>query len=176
MIIRPTKKTCLKLRLCVHALTKKMHIFINGRLKCYGGKIWVRVSAENEKYSHRGPVFTLTNKRLFRLLRQYNFDGFDLDWEYPANRGNSPPQDKQRFTVLCQELLTAFRRESAQSGKPRLLLTAAVAAGVARINKAYEISKLARVLDFINLMTYDLLVTWTCYDGPHQNVPNIHQL
>ena len=110
---------------------------------------------------------THTNTRSFRLLRQYNFDGFDLDWEYPANRGNSPPQDKQRFTVLCQELLTAFRGESAQSGKPRLLLTAAVAAGVTRINKAYEISKLDRILDFINLMTYDLRGSWDRRTGHH---------
>ena len=100
------------------------------------------------------------------FLRTHGFDGLDLDWEYPTQRG-SPPEDRDRFTYLCQELRDAFIVEAQASGKERLILSAAVAAGEYVVKDAYDIAKISKALDFIHLMSYDLHGSWENTLGHH---------
>jgi chitinase len=49
---------------------------------------------------------TASNRKEFidsaiEWLRRYDFDGLDMDWEYPANRGGKP-SDKTNFGLLCK--------------------------------------------------------------------------
>ncbi|XP_061191469.1 chitinase-3-like protein 1 isoform X2 [Saccostrea echinata] len=111
------------------------------------------------------PMVASTESRLLFVnsaidfLRKYGFDGLDLDWEYPTRRGGRP-EDKENFAKLVKLLREAFDREAQQSGKPRLLLSAAVPTSKELVDQAYDIKTLAKHLDFINLMTYDFHGGW----------------
>ena len=119
-------------------------------------------------------VSTTQNMNLFvstsvTFLRKYGFDGLDLDWEYPAGR-HSPPGDKARFTQLCAALKQAFSENALTLGKPRLTLTAAVAAGYGSIPNYYETAQLGNHLDMLHLMSYDLAGSWEPITGHHTSM------
>lgn len=110
-----------------------------------------RFSAMVASSNRRGELV----KNVIKFLRQNHFDGLDLDWEYPSFRDGGKPRDRDNYAQLVQELRQEFDRESDKTGRTRLLLTMAVPAGIEYINKGYDVPKLTKYLDWMNILSYD---------------------
>lgn len=84
------------------------------------------------------------------------FDGFDIDWEYPAACGLTcgGSEDTANFTALLAE----FRRQL-DAVRPGLVLTVAVGAGIDKI-RVTQPDQYHPYVDAINLMTYDFHGGW----------------
>ena len=105
-------------------------------------------------------------------VEKYGFDGIDIDWEYPVNGGGgiikSRPEDKTNFTLLLQELKDALNTLSNKTDKTYTLSFAG--AGFSDYLKWIEPSKISRIVDYVNLMTYDFYGDWTDTTGHHSNL------
>ncbi|GAB7129330.1 glycoside hydrolase family 18 protein [Silvimonas sp. JCM 19000] len=111
------------------------------------------------------------------FMQQRGFDGIDLDWEYPSNDMASivaRPEDKQNFTLLLaclRDKLDALSDAQGRRGSERYLLTIAAGAGQYYLD-GVEMAEVARLCDFVNLMTYDYYNGWARRAGHHTNLFN----
>ena len=104
---------------------------------------------------------------IIKIVKEKNLDGVDIDWEYPCMDSagiKARPEDKENFT-LFMELL---RKELDKLPKQQLLT---FAVGASRECASHlELDKLANILDYLNLMTYDMGSSHSLSFSHHTNL------
>ncbi|WP_261378413.1 glycosyl hydrolase family 18 protein [Paenibacillus agilis] len=125
--------------------------------------------------NHAG-INTFANS-VVTFLRQYGFDGADIDYEYPTTMeqaGNpldwaaSTPRRaglNASYVELLKVLRTKLDQASAQDGKYYMLTIASPASSY--LLRGMETSQGLKYLDYVNIMSYDLHGSWNEFVGPN---------
>ncbi|KAH7918608.1 glycoside hydrolase family 18 protein [Leucogyrophana mollusca] len=100
-----------------------------------------------------------------QLIKDYGFDGIDIDFEYPADSTQG-----QAFANLLTELRTAFDELASSNGDDTPYeLTAAVSAGATGYAN-YVFPQMDMALSYWNLMSYDYAGSWLTWADNQANL------
>ncbi len=139
---------------------------------------------------------TSENRKIFvdsvvDLLKKYEWmGGIDLDWEYPSvdrlpspddplDRGcpGDPENDGRNFSLLLKELREAF----AANGFEDKIITICEYINADKLKEQQELPEVAKYVDYINIMSYDVYGAWRKDAGPlsplktpeHKDFPSV---
>ncbi|KAL8862688.1 MAG: hypothetical protein Q9178_001186 [Gyalolechia marmorata] len=112
---------------------------------------------------------------LLSFMQTYGFDGVDMDWEYPvAPERSGHPDDFKNYVTFLKNLRNAFGSSGHKYG---LSLTLPSSYWYLQ---HFDIVALEEVVDWFNLMSYDLHGTWDSSNryigsivGAHTNLTEI---
>ncbi|KAF1839569.1 glycoside hydrolase [Decorospora gaudefroyi] len=124
------------------------------------------------------PMGTEAGRRAFAqscvgMIKDYGFDGIDVDWEYPTDT-----QQGSQYLSLLTEMRTqmdayadtlVYGDQYGNEMKPKFLLSIAAPAAERNVRNL-PLGRIARVVDFINLMAYDYAGAWRNTTGHTSNL------
>jgi chitinase len=103
------------------------------------------------------------------FMRRYDFDGLDIDWEYPVAEGapgnSRRPADKANLTLLLTDFRTALDDAARTDERPYSLSIAAPTSP--SLWQHFEWAQIAPLLDHIFLMAYDMAGSWSPVTASH---------
>ncbi len=116
------------------------------------------------------------NKSAVEFIRKYDFDGVDIDYEYPSSMKDSGnPIDFEvsnkcrgqlwdNYMVQMTDLRKQLDEAGERDGRRYMLTIAAPSSGY--LLRGMQDFAMQDVLDFVNIMSYDLHGTWNEFVGP----------
>lgn len=116
---------------------------------------------------------------IVHFLERFEFDGIDIDWEYPGSDGAVPgmsrPDDAETYLQLIKDLRAGMDWLTKKTGK-KYRLSSAVPATTGKMDKIDWLN-VGKYLDRLYVMTYDLTGAWErnishhtpLYDNPNAN-------
>ena len=117
---------------------------------------------------------------IVKFIDYLGYDFVDIDWEYPTAvrpsdaEGNGvaidegcpgSPDDTENFTKLLQAIRNELDALGEKNGK-HYELSVAMSASPSMMEKI-EYDKVLKIVDFANMMTYDLNGAWSSYTAHH---------
>ncbi|AFU97775.1 chitinase C-terminal domain-containing protein [Simiduia agarivorans] len=111
------------------------------------------------------------------FLREYGFDGADIDYEYPTSMKDAGnPADfaisnarraglNASYNVLMKTLREKLDAAGAADGKHYMLTIASPSSGY--LLRGMEAFESVQYLDYVNIMSYDLHGAWNQFVGPN---------
>ncbi|CAD7077407.1 unnamed protein product [Hermetia illucens] len=80
------------------------------------------------------------------FISKYGFDGINIDWEYPTQRGGSS-SDYSNFAQFLTDLRVKLG--------PNLLITIMVSGQATLISSAYDVQRINNQVDYIHIIAYE---------------------